>query len=987
MDRRVTLSDVGNEGKPPQETRFGVGVALARTTRQGLAIVSGTAHTVTGATIDQVAPSEFQPGVSVGQYELIRELGRGGMGQVWAARDTRLGRRVAIKFLIYATAQIAERFLVEARATAQCNHENIVIIHEVNEHDGMPYMVLELVEGQPLREVMNAIATMVPSRVIELMLPVARALARAHELGIVHRDLKPENIVVTTAGQVKVLDFGIAKALRSDEADRPLHASYVPALGETREGALVGTLPYMSPEQMGLDTVDHRSDLWAMGIMMFEMLAGRHPIEPLSAASLIAHAASDEPIVSLREVMPELPGELIELVDDCLRKRKRERLATAAELVSRLERMLPGRSGRQLAEGESPYPGLGAFQEADADRFFGRGRDIVRMVARVREQPLTAVVGPSGVGKSSFVRAGVGPALKASGEGWDVVTLRPGRHPLATLASVARKLTTRSNQSATGKLAEHDDLARQLRTEPGFFGTLLRERARAGAHHILLFVDQFEELYTLVPDVEERRAFTAALVGVADDASAPLRVVISMRSDFLDRISEDPRFTDEVARGIVFVAPPDRAGLREALVQPVEMVGFRFESDAMVDDMLAPLSNTPGCLPLLQFAAAKLWDARDRQHRLLTLASYGAIGGITGALATHADEVVSSMNAAGQKLTQMIFRRLVTPERTRAIVELADIHQLTPDRAELTRVIDQLVAARLLVVQTRGDSSGGSAELVHESLIVQWPTLRRWLDEDQEDAVFVSHLASAAKQWESKNRPTGLLWRGEAANEASRWFAAKPRTMAPRDRAFLDAVLALARRGRSHRRRIIVAAFALLGAIAIASIILMFKIRGAEQSAMREAERANHQMKEAKVQREKAQEAEGAAKAAKAEVDREMVELKATQKKEMDEERERDAAIASETEARLAAANAQTGQRKSLMSEQGLVAQVKKLQKALDDANAARLVAEHQRGDIATANSVLTNQQRDLARQLAVARTELKKLQNAEKKNTEKKPE
>jgi hypothetical protein len=178
---------------------------------------------------------------------------------------------------------------------------------------------------------------------------------------------------------------------------------------------------------------------------------------------------------------------------------------------------------------------------------------------------------------------------------------------------------------------------------------------------LLLFVDQFEELYTLVPDAAERRAFTAALAAIADDNAAPLRVVVSMRSDFLDRVGEDPRFMEELSRGLVFLSAPDRTGLREALEQPLELVGYRFETPQMLDEMLAALEGTPGALPLLQFAAAKLWDARDRERRMLTLDSFRAIGGISGALAAHADDVVRNQSAMEQVLTQKIPRaRILT---------------------------------------------------------------------------------------------------------------------------------------------------------------------------------------------------------------------------------------------------------------------------------------------------------------------------------------
>jgi len=793
-------------------------------------------------------------GAHIHQYELIRELGRGGMGMVWAARDTKLGRRVAIKFLLDASRAVADRFLTEARATAQCNHENIVIIHEVDELESMPYMVLEFLEGQPLRAQLGdyGAGTRLPaSRVVELMLPVARALARAHELGIVHRDLKPENVFVTNAGQVKVLDFGIAKAIATASPSAGPRRTQIGdvasmSMNITREGALIGTLPYMSPEQMGAGEVDARADIWAVGIMMYEMLAGRHPIQPLTSEALLENAVSDGPMPSIRREVPDLPDAVAMIVDGCLRKRAVERIARASDLVRRLEEQLPGRAGRTLVEGESPYPGLTAFQESDADRFFGRSRDVARMTARVRELPITGIVGPSGVGKSSFIRAGVGPALKASGERWDVVTLRPGRQPLAALASVVQRLTTRSGPDMETQVGEHQDLMRRLRTEPGYVGTLLRARARQTGGQILLFVDQFEELYTLVPELEERRVFTAALAGVADDTAAPLRVVVSMRSDFLDRIAEDQRFMEELSRGLVFLQSPDRNGLREALVSPIEMVGHRFESATMIEDMLDALVGTPGALPLLQFAAGKLWDARDRRRRLLTVQSYNAIGGISGALATHADDIVAQMNERMQKLTQKIFRHLVTPERTRAIVELSDLYQLAPDRNEVGRTIEQLVNARLLVVQTRSDAGGGSVEIVHESLIDRWPTLRRWLDEDQEDAAFLSQLAAAAKQWDAKGRPVGMLWRGDAMEEARRWHVQRPRELPARDQAFLDAVLALARRGKRAKHALLIILFFVLGAIAAGASVAALAIRAAEQEARDNAKKAEHEMTVAK---------------------------------------------------------------------------------------------------------------------------------------------
>ncbi len=171
--------------------------------------------TATANATQKHAPATFAalpgPGDVVGHYELIRELGHGGMGVVFLARDIKLARRVAIKFIHTDSASLTARFVAEARTTARCQHENIVIIHEIDEVGGSPYMVLEYLRGQSLRHHVNGKAV-APRRAVELMLPVVRALERAHEHGIVHRDLKPENIHVTEAGAIKVLDFGIAKA-------------------------------------------------------------------------------------------------------------------------------------------------------------------------------------------------------------------------------------------------------------------------------------------------------------------------------------------------------------------------------------------------------------------------------------------------------------------------------------------------------------------------------------------------------------------------------------------------------------------------------------------------------------------------------------------------------------------------------------------------------------------------------------------------------
>ncbi|MGE5183645.1 MAG: protein kinase domain-containing protein [Acidobacteriota bacterium] len=784
------------------------------------------------------------PGHRVRQFELIRELGRGGMGHVYLARDLKLARLVAIKFLATSSPELSQRFLAEARTTAALQHENIVVIHEVDQHAGVPHMVLEYLEGATLRELMGGRAFTV-SRVLELMLPVVRAVARAHAAGIVHRDLKPENIFVTADGAIKVLDFGIAKALVDPTA--PAHRATVAELEHlaeaalTGKGAIVGTPQYMAPEQFGIDTVDHRSDLWAIGVMLFELLTGAHPLAPITFSSLLASAGDvDHPMPAIGTVAHDLPEKLERVVDRCLAKRKAERYGDAGTLLADLETLLPGRYDRKLREHESPYPGLTAFQEDDAGRFFGRARDIARLAARLREQPLVGIAGPSGIGKSSLVRAGIVPVLKGSGDAWETYIVRPGRQPLASLAGVVAPLTSASTQDGMrltnpDALKTYDGLVDRLTAEPGYLGELLRERAARKNTKILLFVDQFEELYTNVPDVAERRVFAAALAGAADDATSPVRVVVSIRSDFMDRVGEHRAFLDQLMRGLVFLQPLGRPELREALTRPLDAHGYRIESEDLVEHMLDQIASAPGGLPLLQFAAAQLWDRRDRKNKLLTRSAHDAMGGIAGALATHADEVLASMPTSRHVLVRAIFQRLVTPERTRAVVDLADLEQLAADRDEVREIVDQLVTARLLVVQTLGSAT---VEIVHESLLTAWPTLRRWLDEDHEDTAFLAQLATSAKQWDARQRAPGLLWRGDAANDARRWYGQRPRSLPQREQAFLEAVFALARRSRRVRLAALAGAFVVLGAVAAGASIAYVRVSAAERSATASARRA-----------------------------------------------------------------------------------------------------------------------------------------------------
>ncbi|HEU4405637.1 MAG TPA: protein kinase [Polyangiaceae bacterium] len=857
----LELPDIALAPSPPGGVAAPSARGRARPAGRRLTPAEGRPSAAPGAAPPKAAAPPDRPsgpaGSTVKHYEILRPLGRGGMATVFLARDTRLGRLVAIKVLLKHSDEGAARFLAEARATARCKHENIVVLYEADEIDGQPYMVLEYLEGRTLRDWLaqrerpsafapfsfdDATTEQVPPALaVELMLPVVRALACAHASGIVHRDLKPANIFLTDAGPIKVLDFGIAKRLDASEISAITAGERRGAEPEalTRQGALLGTLPYMAPEQWRDEGVDPRTDLWAVGILLFRLVAGAHPLAPISVHRLAQVGSLTLPMPSVRDRRPDV-GPLGAIIDRCLKKRRDERFGSADELLAALEPLLPGRRTLELGEGESPYAGLSAFQEGDAARFFGREGEVAGVLGRLRSQPLVAVSGPSGAGKSSLVRAGVVPALKRSGEGWQAFVLRPGRRPLAALADVLAQATAGAGEGAPGGAGDPEALASALRARPGLLGARLRAHCRRQGpqHRLLLFVDQFEELYTLGADRAERAAFVACLEGAADDASSRLRVALAVRSDFLDRVAEDGPFIAELTRGLIFLRPMAREGLREALVRPLEAAGHRFESEAMVEGVLGALERTRSPLPLLQVAAATLWQARDRGRRLLTEQSYGRLGGVAGALSAHADAVLAGLSPPDQRLCRQVLVRLVTPERTRAVVGLADLRAPAEDADALERVVRHLADARLLLLELGGEREGPTVELIHESLIDHWPRLARWLVESEHDVRFLARLRPAAQQWEASGRSEGLLWREGAAEEARAWLerwrarrgAGAPEALTETEERYLLAVVALCDRARRLRRRVTLGAIAALSAIALTVSVLAV---GASRQAAR----------------------------------------------------------------------------------------------------------------------------------------------------------
>jgi len=633
-----------------------------------------------------LSPAEaLQVGDMVEHFRVMRLLGRGGMGQVFLARDTKLGRKVALKLIhpgLLGTAEAEQRFLTEARTTARFSHPNIVAIHAVGEHRGIPYVALEYLEGENLAQRCAERSLSLPE-VMRIGTALAKALREAHRHGVLHRDLKPENVVIAKDGRLRVVDFGLARRWRQPESRARSGAAISgdsvppPSVGpaeigeEPRRRAMAGTPRYMAPEQWMLGECTGATDIWALGVILYELIVGEQmypppvSLEPVGLEALVERTVPGAGLAPRAPATTELayqgqrvcavapcprvderadaPVELADLVARCLEKDPRAR-PSANDVVNGLSELLAGPRLSLVGE-DSPFRGLLAFTEQHADLFFGREREVVALLEKLRARPLLPIIGPSGAGKSSLVQAGLLPRLHEQ-EAWTVLHVRPGNRPFVALATALQRVdSTRSNaESAADEMALAEwtnpaDLGAQLRTTPRLLSVMLRSLAEADNAKVMMVVDQLEELLTMVDDAQLRANYLEAICTAADDPQDPVRVVLTARDDFLGQLAMGPEVVDALAQ-VVVIQRLEREALVEILARPIELAGYAYEDEELIDEMVDAVGGESACLPLLQFAAQLLWEQRDRSARLLTRAAYDAMGGVEGAIANHADGVL-----------------------------------------------------------------------------------------------------------------------------------------------------------------------------------------------------------------------------------------------------------------------------------------------------------------------------------------------------------
>ena len=789
-------------------------------------------------------PSGWIPPRAFEEYRLLRLIGWGGMGEVYLAHDTLLDRLVAVKFLggIRPDPDARDQVLKEARATARLQHPNVVSIYRVGELDGRPFIVSEFVRGSAL----DTIDIPVPwRRALELGIALARGLAAAHRGGVLHRDIKPGNAILAEDGQVKLLDFGLAKFMdrggqpsRDRGSDReiaqararptsappaataptePPPAAQTAQTAQTAHAAqasakvadhpppdayadtfaqllgldwgsgsservahsvtpLQGTPLYMAPELWLGQPASTRSDVYALGVVLYEITAGAPPRTGLLLGELGRAIVSGDP-PPLAAAAPSANPRFTAIVDRCLRRDPAERFASGDDLREALEQLVTGAREAALPEG-NPYRGLLPFDAEHRALFFGRANEIGAVVDRLRSEPAVVIAGDSGVGKSSLCAAGVLPMVSEGmlGDGrlWSVRRLVPGRRPLAALAAALADLLQLDEEDIAARLVDGlDSLARDVHRRLGH------------GHGRVLYVDQLEEVVTLA-DAGDAHLLGEALGHLA--ARVPgLRLLMTVRSDFLSRVAAVPGLGEALTRGLYLLRPLSSDKIWEAIVGPARAKGVGFESAALIERLVASTSGAQG-LPLLQFALAELWDARADLDAPITEAALEGIGGVAGALARHADRVLLALSDAQRAAARRVLIALVTPEGTRAKRSEAELVAGDP---AARAALEALVRGRLLVAY-QGDD-GVAYEITHEALLKGWGTLRRWLDAQQGSWAVQQRLELAAAEWNRLGRAREALWGARQLEEAA---VLDPASLGPREQAFLEATRRAVRRRR-----------------------------------------------------------------------------------------------------------------------------------------------------------------------------------------------
>ena len=786
-----------------------------------------------------------------GRYEVLGLIGSGSFADVVRAWDEGLASHVAIKVLnpaANADELARERFIEEGKLLRRVASPNVIAVHDLGElDDGRPYLVMQLAEGgtlddrvEPLRG--NPVDADTARRVAEAMADGMEAL---HRVGVVHRDIKPENLMIHSD---EPGGDGPAASSGDDQGatEAPLVGSGSPGaetvvasvlgigerlligdLGLAKDLANRGSAPsviggsarYQAPEQLRADgTLGPQTDLYAASAVLWLLLTGRVAPEPHDVADELAIFRSDWQAFFSRAMALD-PAD-----------RYPTAVAWRSAVLDHLE-MEPvavDDGARSLTNLQScPYKGLASFQPEDASVFFGREDLVGDLLRRLQSSRVLVVAGPSGSGKSSLVRAGLLPALRtgaiAGSEAWRYELLTPGIDPFDELHYRLTRNSDERPRYSADEVAEDPRLARRLLDD-------------AGEQHWLLYIDQFEEVFTQHEDPAVARAFVDALAAMADPTDSRLRLVIAVRADFYGRCAQIPWLAQRITENQVLVGPMGTNNMRRAIEEPARRHGLRFEP-GLVDLMLDDGGESAGSLPLISHALVETWSRRN--GNLLTVDGFNTAGGVGGAIAQSADALFElTFDGAQQRAAKRLLLRLVTPGEgtadTRRRLPFSELER-DSEADVMATVVDEFVSARLLAVDEK------SVEIAHEALIGGWPRLRDWIDAERQDLRFRQRVGRAATEWEAADRDPDLLWRGTPLAQARDWAEENPGGFDILEQEFVDAAEAArvaeraaeeqrAARSARTRRRATIALAVLTVASVVASIVAFVALRRATSS-------------------------------------------------------------------------------------------------------------------------------------------------------------
>jgi WD40 repeat protein len=773
-------------------------------------------------------------GTTLKGYELRELIGMGGYGVVYRAYQTLVEREVAIKIILpeYANRPYFIRhFEIEAQLIARLEHLHIVPLYDYWRDPDGAYIVMRWLRGGNLSQTLRE-SPLAPLEAARMLEQIAAALTIAHRNGVIHQDLKSANILLDEDGNAYLSDFGIAKDLMrktDDDSDDP-------------DNVIRGSPDYVAPEQILNAAIDAATDVYSLGILLFEMLTGMTPFTADDDQETLRRQLYEK-VPPLQTHRPDLPESFNIVINRATDKHPRRRYKTALSMAEGFREFVtlhtgqeaaapvtvdPGVTAQQrpaaksidlgaldvLAEPVNPYKGLRAFQEADAADFFGRDALVQRLRERIEESAaearFLAVVGPSGSGKSSAVKAGLIPLLRKGevpgSRRWFIQEMTPGAQPVEELAAVLTKVAKDSSAPLVELLnADQDGLRQALgRILPGV------------GSQLFLVIDQFEEVFTAVEDEAKRAHFLNLLVDALMAEDSQLRLVTTLRADFYDRPLLYSEFGNLMRQRTEVVLPMTPQELRQAIAGPAERVGLALE-EGLVEEIVADVSDQPSALPLLQYALTELYMAR--KGSALTHSAYRESGGVSGALTRRADEILLKMSPENKEVARQLFLRLVTlgdgTEDTRRRVLQSELAAVRGDRETMNRVIDVFGKFRLLAFDREPLTREPTVEIAHEALIRQWRVLREWLDNSRDALRVQRQLASSAGEWVSSERDPSFLAGGARLEQFEALMTSGALGLTQNETDYILASIRLREQNRRRRRMFI----ATLIAISVVAVI------------------------------------------------------------------------------------------------------------------------------------------------------------------------